>query len=595
VSYPTAQGRAVEGILFREAQVDLGPKFGGSYYQFSLSGVGTPTNIYQNGALTSAFPTTGYAASDIYGRFPPIYLDPSITYRVTFFNSLGVQQWQSDPYYSTLSTVGTSSLSAYGVSVAPTGEVTIPAPNTGGSGISLTLNAGTLGTTPLEINGTLPGTSNIIVNSSATTGAHTATFTATNKPGTNSGTAIAVTVAPSGGTYTGGTLTASWAGATSALYAVTLSTGQQITGVTLTNGSTTFTTPSTSITGTPTVTIIVAPGPAGWLPITCDGVQYFTPIWHGNLFTPYVPTPTTLGETINGSSVTFGGSGLTTVGGGGSAVPASWFSPSATNIGASYYINITRTGGTPGVNFSAAQGAWTLITGAGLTVGLSSAGLVTGTYQLSPGANGSPVVAGGTVNLSTFSVTHTYTSGSGTETVPVGAVTLSIYVVGAGGGAGSAAGVSGSHGTTGGGGGYAVSTGIAVTAGQTLNYGVLIGGGAGNSSGYGGSPAPITVTGNGGLSAVSLTANSGGGGGGAAAGIAGTASGGNSSNTPGFAGSFNGFNVRTGVVYAPGGASGSGAAGGVPPGGGGAAPGGGGAGGPTNGGGAPGQVQFVYA
>ena len=212
MSYPTVQGRAVEGVPYREAQVCLGTAFPNSYYQFSVSGGNTASNVYQNGTLTTAFPITGHVVSDNYGRFPPIYLDPSVTYRVRFFNNLGVQQWQQDPYYSQLSTVGTSSLSAYGMSIAATGEVTVPAPNSGGSGVSLTLKAGSLGSAALQVSSTIPGNSAIIINSSATTGTQTATFTATNKPGPNITNTLLATAAPSGATYTGGTLTASYPG-----------------------------------------------------------------------------------------------------------------------------------------------------------------------------------------------------------------------------------------------------------------------------------------------------------------------------------------------------------------------------------------------
>jgi hypothetical protein len=220
MSYPTVQGRIVEGVTYREARVDLGTRFASSFYLFFLSGTSTPTNVYQDGALATPFSPTGKVTADAFGRFPAIYLDPSVIYRVQFFNSASVMQWQQDPYVSQLSTVGTSALSAFGINIAPTGEFTMPAPNTGGSGITLTLNAGKLGSASLRLNGTVPGTSTLIVNSAATTGAQTATFVATNKPGT-----------------------------------------------------------STS-------------APAGWLPITCDGVQYYTPIWHGNPFTPYTPAPT---------------------------------------------------------------------------------------------------------------------------------------------------------------------------------------------------------------------------------------------------------------------------------------------------------------
>ncbi len=328
MSYPTVAGRAVNGTPFREPQVCLTPTFANAYYLFSLSGGNTAANVYQNGTLTTPFPVTGQVSADMYGRFPPIYLDPSVIYRVRFFNSMGVQQWQSDPYYSQLSTVGTSALSAYGPKIASTGEVTIPAPNTGGSGVSLTLNAGVLGNAALELNGTLAGNSALIVNNSVTTGAQTATFAATNKPGTSSS------------------------------------------------------------------------APAGWLPITCDGVQYYAPMWFDNSnFTPYGSSASAQGEAVNASSVTFGGNGLTTATGG-TATPGNWFSPTSTGIGAGYYINITKTGGLSGLAFSAAQGAWTNIGAGGLSISSNAAAPITGTYQLSTSVSGSPVAASGTITLS---------------------------------------------------------------------------------------------------------------------------------------------------------------------------------------------------
>jgi hypothetical protein len=326
LSYPTVRGRAVEGILFREAQSCLGARLANATYRFFISGTNTPANVYENGALTTPFPITGFVTADNFGRFPAIYLDPSVIYKVQCFNSANVGQWQLDPYTSQLATVGTSSLSAFGLTIAPTGEFVVPAPNTGGTGISLTLKAGTLGSAALQISSTVAGNSPLIVNSSATTGAQTATFAATNKPGT----------------------------ATS--------------------------------------------GPAGWLPITCDGVQYYTPIWHGNSFSPYVANPSANGETIVGSSVTFGGNGLTTVSAG-TATPGNWFSPVSAGIGASYYINITKTSGLSGVNFSTAQGSWTLIGSGGGTIISNAQSPVSGTYQLSTSITGSPVAATGTITL----------------------------------------------------------------------------------------------------------------------------------------------------------------------------------------------------
>jgi hypothetical protein len=410
----TLPGRAVEGLPMREAQSCLGPKFANSTYKFFLSGTTTPANVYVDGFLIAPFPTMGVVSSDQFGRFPPIYLDPSVTYRVQFFNSAGVQQWQQDPYIAPLSTVGTSSLSAFGFSIAQTGEFTLDAPNTGGSGTTLTLNAGGVGSAALNLMGTIPGASALIVNTSATTGTQTATFAATNKPGTTSS------------------------------------------------------------------------APVGWLPITCDGVQYYTPLWFDNSdFAPYVVRPG--------------------------------------------FISIRNAGS------------------------------------------------------------------SGIETVPAGASFVHIAVVGAGGG-GSAGSVGGGGG--GGGGGGAFSVGVAVSGGETFNYSVAQGGTGGALAGS--TPANTTVTGNGPLSAISLTGSGGGGGSASAGGTGGAASGGNTQNTAGVNGSFGGVNGGAGGASSGGVGMGSGDVntGGIPPGGAGNVPGGGGAGagaGSVGGSGGGGIITFVYS
>ena len=66
-----------------------------------------------------------------------------------------------------------------------------------------------------------------------------------------------LTSAPFGPGYTGGTLMAAWPNFTGTNYQVTLSTGQSITACTFTNGSTTFTCPSTNINGTPNAMVNV--------------------------------------------------------------------------------------------------------------------------------------------------------------------------------------------------------------------------------------------------------------------------------------------------------------------------------------------------
>jgi hypothetical protein len=146
-------------------------------------------------------------------------------------------------------------------------------------------------------------------------------------------------------------------------------------------------------------------------------VQYYTPIWHGNPFTPYVSNPSAVGEVISANSVVFGGNGLTTATGG-TATPGNWFSPAAANIGASYYINITKTGGLSGINFSAAQGAWTNIGSGGLTISSNAYGTLTGTYQLSPSVTGSPVAASGTITLA---------GGNGVRSIPFNGATPILF------------------------------------------------------------------------------------------------------------------------------------------------------------------------
>lgn len=329
MSFPTNTGDGVPGMPMREAQVCLGPAFAQAAYNFFVSGssFATPANVYQDAGLTTPFPNTGIVNADSFGRFPPIYLDGSIIYAVQLFGTAGNTVYSIDPYTSPLSTRGLSTNVSYGPQIAATGEIILAAPAAGGSQITLKLAASVPGQSPLLVNSTLPGQSAIIINNSVTTGAQTATFAATNKPGT----------------------------ATSS--------------------------------------------PAGWLPITCDGVQYYTPIWHGNNFTPYVSNPTAVGEVIVAQYVNFGGNGATTATGG-TATPSSWFTPNANNIGGGYYITITKTGGNSGTSFSAA--ANTNITNGGLTIGTvgSVNTVLTGTYTLSTSVSGTPIVASGTIQLS---------------------------------------------------------------------------------------------------------------------------------------------------------------------------------------------------
>jgi hypothetical protein len=347
---PTTTGRAlpgrpIEGLLMREAQSCLGPKFASSTYKFFLSGTTIPANVYMDGFLTTPFPAAGVVSSNQFGRFPPIYLDPSVIYRVQFFNSANVQQWQQDPYIVPLSTVGTSSLSAFGFSIAQTGEVTLDAPNSGGTGVTLTLNAGGVGSAALNVAGTLPGASAIIVNSSATTGTQTATFAAANKPGTT----------------------------TSA--------------------------------------------PVGWLPITCDGVQYYTPLWFDNdNFVPYVVRPGFISIRNAGSSgvetVPMGASfvAIAVVGAGGGGSSGSVVAGGGGGGGGgAFSVNVPVTGGNT-FNFSVALGgaggalsgatpANTTVTGVGPLSAVVLAALGGGGASSSTGGSGGTASGGNSQNV----------------------------------------------------------------------------------------------------------------------------------------------------------------------------------------------------
>lgn len=136
-------------------------------------------------------------------------------------------------------------------------------------------------------------------------------------------------------------------------------------------------------------------------------------------------------------------------------------------------------------------------------------------------------------------VTHTYTSGSGSETVPSGATGVTITVIGGGGGSGWAI---GSNGAGGGAGGTCIHIASVDSSewGTTLGYAAGAAGSnetfqTGNDSTDG---QPSVVTGTIGLASISLSGN----GGGStntntAGGTGGTASGGNSANNTGNAGS----------------------------------------------------------
>jgi hypothetical protein len=330
-AYRLLLGEATQpnGVLMCEPQVDLGASFGSAYYQFLVNG--SAGGAFEDGALTLAY-ASGIVTADQYGRFPAIYLSPNpdYIYTVNLYNSTGTLLRSTGPYYPSLSTIGNSG--NIGLSVNPMGEYTMTEASSGGTGIELSLQ--TIGQSAcLGLLGSQPGTPLLQINNSATTGAQTATFTATNKPGT----------------------------ATS--------------------------------------------GPAGWLPIQCDGTLYYMPLWYDNNFQRYVFVGGfAQGQSISAASIGFNGNGATILTGSGAmATPSQWYSPLQAGIGTDYYLAIT--------SFTPEDAQFTGITIPGLVTGTfyeigtgiefnsNSSQAITGTYALSLSPTGSPVATTGTFTL----------------------------------------------------------------------------------------------------------------------------------------------------------------------------------------------------
>jgi hypothetical protein len=160
----------------------------------------------------------------------------------------------------------------------------------------------------------------------------------------------------------------------------------------------------------------------------------------------------------------------------------------------------------------------------------------------------------GTVNFTP--VTNTYTSGSGNETVPTNASSVTITVVGAGGTGGSSYVDFGSdiYNSGGGGGGAGYSTITRAVAsgdwGTTIAYSVGTSGGVDSTTTGSLAAGAVSLTGGGGGAGGSADSGSGGTGG-----TAGTASGG-STNTSGSAGGNGSASMSSGNAGGAGGASG---------------------------------------
>jgi hypothetical protein len=156
------------------------------YYNFYVSGTTTAATIYQDPALTIPYPAASLNGSaalysvvqgNSSGAFNAIYLNPQTIYRVQLYNSLFQLIEDVDPFIPAFMTTGNGQ-----VAVDAQGEVTINAPTPGGAGTTLTL-ASRSGGFSLQLTAGAAGAVTIAANNTVTVGTQTATFTATNKPG----------------------------------------------------------------------------------------------------------------------------------------------------------------------------------------------------------------------------------------------------------------------------------------------------------------------------------------------------------------------------------------------------------------------------
>lgn len=164
----------------------VGVAMPGAYYNFYVSGTTNPATVYQDPALTLPYPAAslnGSAAlfsviqADGTGAFTPIYLNPQTIYRVQLYNSTWSLIEDVDPYIPSMPVTGNGQMT-----LNAQGEMTIQPPVPGGTGITLQVSA-RAGGTSLELVGSGAGAAALQANSTVVVGTQTATFTATNKPG----------------------------------------------------------------------------------------------------------------------------------------------------------------------------------------------------------------------------------------------------------------------------------------------------------------------------------------------------------------------------------------------------------------------------
>ena len=164
----------------------LGVSMPGAQYNFFVSGTTNPAQVFQDAALTLPYPAVSLNGSpalftvvtaDGTGAMPPIFLNPKTIYRVQLYTSNGQLVEDVDPYVPPMPVTGNGQLA-----FDAQGELTLVAPVPGGSGVTLTINSRS-GGTALQLVGSGAGAAAFIANSTVVVGTQTATFAATNKPG----------------------------------------------------------------------------------------------------------------------------------------------------------------------------------------------------------------------------------------------------------------------------------------------------------------------------------------------------------------------------------------------------------------------------
>ncbi len=147
------------------------------YYVFYLAGTTTPATVWTDSALSVPFTGNPTAASN--GQFPAIYLNPGVMYRVLMYDQYNRKLLDVDPYIPFLTTLGDAAVTLN----ESTGQTFITQLLPGGSGAALTVYA------PQDsyalLLGPVGNTAYLGISNSGTTGSQTATFTATNKPGSS--------------------------------------------------------------------------------------------------------------------------------------------------------------------------------------------------------------------------------------------------------------------------------------------------------------------------------------------------------------------------------------------------------------------------